>query len=42
MMPLNMLSERDVRQQNRRLGLIIVASLVVLYIIAIVGVVVLN
>jgi hypothetical protein len=41
-MPLNMLSERDVRQQNRRLGLIIVASLVVLYIIAIVGVVVLN
>jgi type II secretory pathway pseudopilin PulG len=41
-MPLNMLSERDVRQQNRRLGLTIVASLVVLYIIAIVGVVVLN
>jgi len=41
-MPLNMLSEREVRQQNRRLGLIIVASLVVLYIIAIVGVVVLN
>jgi hypothetical protein len=41
-MPLNMLSERDIRQQNRRLGLIIVASLVVLYIIAIVGVVVLN
>jgi hypothetical protein len=41
-MPLNMLSERNVRQQNRRLGLIIVASLVVLYIIAIVGVVVLN
>jgi hypothetical protein len=37
-----MLSGRDVRQQNRRLGLIIVASLVVLYIIAIVGVVVLN
>jgi hypothetical protein len=41
-MSLNMLSERNVRQQNRRLGLIIVASLVVLYIIAIVGVVVLN
>ena len=41
-MSFNMLSERNVRQQNRRLGLIIVASLVVLYIIAIVGVVVLN
>jgi hypothetical protein len=37
-----MVGERDVRQQNRRLGLIIVASLVLLYLIAIVGVLVLN
>ncbi len=32
----------ELRQQNRRLGLIIVASLVLLYLIAIVGVLVLN
>jgi hypothetical protein len=39
---MHMVSERDVRQQNRRVGLIIVASLVLLYLIAIVGVLVLN
>jgi hypothetical protein len=39
---MHMVSERDVRHQNRRLGLIIVASLVLLYLIAIVGVLVLN
>lgn len=32
----------ELRQQNRRLGLIIVASVVLLYLIAIVGVLVLN
>ncbi len=37
-----MVSERDVRQQNRRVGLIIVASLVLLYLIAVVGVLLLN
>jgi hypothetical protein len=37
-----MVSDRDVRQQNRRLGLIIVASIALLYLIAIVGVLVLN
>ena len=42
MMPNHMLSDRNVRQQNRRLGLIILASLIVLYVIAIIGVVVLN
>jgi hypothetical protein len=41
-MATNRLSDPDVRQQNRRLGLIIVASLIVLYLLAIVGVVVLN
>jgi hypothetical protein len=37
-----MMSDRDVRQQNRRVGLIITASLVLLYLIAIIGVLVLN
>jgi hypothetical protein len=37
-----MISDRELRQQNRRLGLIIVAALVLLYLIAIVGVLVLN
>jgi hypothetical protein len=37
-----MVHDRDVRQQNRRLGLTIVVSLVMLYLIAIVGVLVLN
>jgi hypothetical protein len=37
-----MMSDRDVRQQNRRVGLIIIASLVLLYLIAIIGVLVLN
>ena len=32
----------ELRQQNRRLGLLIVASVVLLYLIAIVGVLVLN
>jgi hypothetical protein len=35
-------SDGELRQQNRRLGLILVASLVLLYLIAIVGVLVLN
>jgi len=35
-------SDGELRQQNRRLGLIIVASLVLLYLVAIVGVLVLN
>jgi hypothetical protein len=39
---INMVRDRDVRQQNRRVGLIIVAGLVLLYLIAIVGVLVLN
>jgi hypothetical protein len=37
-----MISDRELRQQNRRLGLILIASLVLLYLIAIVGVLVLN
>jgi len=37
-----MISDRQLRQQNRRLGLILIASLVLLYLIAIVGVLVLN
>jgi hypothetical protein len=37
-----MMSDHDVRQQNRRVGLIITASLVLLYLIAIIGVLVLN
>jgi hypothetical protein len=37
-----MMTDREVRQQNRRVGLIIIASLVLLYLIAIVGVLVLN
>jgi len=37
-----MISDRELRQQNRRLGFIIIASLVLLYLIAIVGVLVLN
>jgi hypothetical protein len=39
---MHMVSDRQVRQQNRRVGLIIVAFLVLLYLIAIVGVLVLN
>jgi hypothetical protein len=38
----HMVSDRDIRQQNRRVGLIIVALLALLYLIAIVGVLVLN
>jgi hypothetical protein len=34
--------DQDLRRQNRRLGLILVTLLAVLYIIAIVGVIVLN
>jgi hypothetical protein len=37
-----MIDHRDIQRQNRRVGLIIVASLVLLYLIAIVGVLVLN
>jgi hypothetical protein len=37
-----MVTDRDVRQQNRRVGFIIVALLALLYLIAIVGVLVLN
>jgi hypothetical protein len=37
-----MVNDRDVRQQNRRVGFIIVALLVLLHLIAIVGVLVLN
>jgi hypothetical protein len=37
-----MVSDREVRQQNRRLGLLIVAALGLLYLIAIIGVLVLN
>jgi hypothetical protein len=37
-----MVNDRGVRQQNRRVGLLIVAFLAVLYLIAIVGVLVLN
>jgi hypothetical protein len=37
-----MVRDADVRQQNRRVGLIIVAALALLYVIAIVGVLVLN
>jgi hypothetical protein len=35
-------SDRQLRRQNRRVGLIIVTALIVLYLIAIVGVLVLN
>jgi len=38
----NKVSNRDVQQQNRRIGFILVAFLVLLYLIAIVGVLVLN
>lgn len=37
-----LLGREEVQHQNRRLGLILVASLVLLYLIAIVGVIVLN
>ncbi len=37
-----MVGDRDVRQQNRRVGFMIVAFLVLLHLIAIVGVLVLN
>jgi hypothetical protein len=37
-----MVRDRDVRQQNRRVGLLIIAFLVLLHLIAIVGVLVLN
>jgi hypothetical protein len=36
------LSDQHLRQRNRRLGLLIVAALVLLYLIAIMGVLVLN
>jgi hypothetical protein len=38
----HMVSDRDVRQQNRRVGFIIVALLALLYLIAIAGVLMLN
>jgi hypothetical protein len=38
----HMVSDREIRQQNRRVGFIIVALLALLYLIAIVGVLVLN
>ena len=34
--------DHDLRRQNRRLGLILVTLLAVLYVVAIVGVIVLN
>jgi len=37
-----MVSDQKLRQQNRRLGFILIASLAVLYLVAIVGVLVLN
>jgi hypothetical protein len=37
-----MVSDRDVRHQNRRVAFIIIASLVVLHLIAIIGVLMLN
>jgi hypothetical protein len=37
-----MVTDRDIRRQNRCVGFIIVAFLVLLYVIAIVGVLVLN
>ena len=37
-----MVTDRDIRQQNRRLGFILVTFLVLLHLIAIVGVLVLN
>ena len=36
------LQERDIRQRNRRLGWLIVAMLLVLYLLAIFGVLTLN
>jgi hypothetical protein len=39
---IDMVSDREVRQQNRRLGWLIVAALGLLYLIAIIGVLVLN
>ena len=33
---------KDVRRQNRRVGMILVASLIALYIVAVIGVIVLN
>jgi Tfp pilus assembly protein PilX len=38
----NRAEDRDLRRQNRRLGMMLVMSLAVLYIIAIVGVIFLN
>lgn len=37
-----MLAHDDMRRQNRRVGLILIAALVALYIIAVIGVIVLN
>ena len=41
MMP-RLLERADVQRQNRRVGLILVASLLLLYLIAVIGVIVLN
>lgn len=38
----NLAQEKHVRHQNRRLGAILISTLVVLYIVAIVGIIVLN
>jgi hypothetical protein len=37
-----MVSDRELRQQNRRVGFIIVACIVLLHLIAIIGVLLLN
>jgi hypothetical protein len=39
---IDMVSDQNLRQRNRRVGLIIAALLMLLYLIAIVGVLVLN
>ena len=41
MMP-RLLERADMQRQNRRVGLILVASLLLLYLIAVIGVIVLN
>jgi hypothetical protein len=41
-MAVNRLHDRDVRRLNRRVGWLIVATLLVLYLVAIVGVITLN
>jgi hypothetical protein len=37
-----MMSPQDIRQHNRRLGLILIAGVIVLHLIAVIGVIVLN